>query len=85
MADLLSGRLHELSLDPGSNGRGRRSEKLMRKTWMDQVHDSQDNRASAELVRAVGPFLVLLTVVGTLIWLIRILLENRRWGRIFAM
>jgi hypothetical protein len=66
-------------------GRGRRSEKLMRKTWMDQVHDSQDNRASAELVRAVGPFLVLLTVVGTLIWLIRILLENRRWGRIFAM
>jgi hypothetical protein len=66
-------------------GPGRRSEKLMRKTWMDQVHDSQENRASAELVRAVGPFLVLLTVLGSLIWLIRILLENRRWGRIFVM
>lgn len=66
-------------------GPGRRSEKLTRKTWMDQVRDPQENRPSAELIRAVGPFLVLLTVVGTLIWLIRVLLENRRWGRIFAM
>lgn len=67
------------------SGPGRRSEKLMRKTWTDQVRDSQDNGASAELVRAVGPFLILVTLLGTLIWLIRILLENRRWGRIFAM
>jgi hypothetical protein len=27
----------------------------------------------------------MVTVLGTLLWLIRILLENRRWGRIFAM
>ena len=67
------------------SGPGRRSEKLMRKTWMDQVRNQQDNGASAELVRAVGPFLVLLTILGTLIWLIRILLENRRWTRIFTM
>ena len=67
------------------SGPGRRSEKLMRKTWMDQVSNQQDNGASAELVRAVGPFLVLLTILGTLIWLIRILLENRRWTRIFTM
>jgi hypothetical protein len=67
------------------SGPGRRSEKLMRKTWMDQVRNQQDNGASAQLVRAVGPFLVLLTILGTLIWLIRILLENRRWTRIFTM
>jgi hypothetical protein len=67
------------------SGPGRRSEKLMRKTWMDQVRNQQDNGASAELVRAVGPFLVLLTILGTLIWLIRILLDNRRWTRIFTM
>ncbi|HTC76015.1 MAG TPA: hypothetical protein VK684_10585 [Edaphobacter sp.] len=67
------------------SGPGRRSERLMRKTWMDQVHNQQDNGASAELVRAVGPFLVLLTILAALIWLIRILLENRRWGRIFKM
>src|SRR5580704_8093664 len=58
------------------SGPGRRSERLMRKTWMDQVHNQQDNGASAELVRAVGPFLVLLTILAALIWLIRILLEN---------
>jgi hypothetical protein len=66
-------------------GPGRRNEKLMRKTWNDQFHDFRDNSASAELVRAVGPFLVMVTLLGTLLWLIRILLENRRWGRIFAM
>jgi hypothetical protein len=66
-------------------GPGRRSEKLIRKTWRDQFHDSEDNRPSAELVRAIGPFLALITFLGTLIWLIRILLENRRWGRVFAM
>jgi hypothetical protein len=67
------------------SGPGRRSEKLMRKTWTDQVRDQQDNRASAELVRTAGPFLVLLTILAALIWLIRILLENRRWGRIFTL
>lgn len=66
-------------------GPGRRSERLMRKTWMDQVRDQQGNGASAELARNVGPLFALLTFLGTLIWLIRILLENRRWTRIFTM
>jgi hypothetical protein len=66
-------------------GPGRRSEKLMRKTWMDQVHDQQDNRASFLIVREIGPPFMLLVFLGALIWLIRILLENRRWGRIFTM
>src|SRR5882757_3410978 len=67
------------------SGPGRRSERLMRKTWMDQVRDQQNNGASAELARNVGPLVALLTFLGTLIWLIRILLENRRWTRIFTM
>jgi hypothetical protein len=66
-------------------GPGRRSEKLMRKTWMDQVRDQQDNRASFLIVREIGPPLLFLAFLGALIWLIRILLENRRWGRIFTM
>ena len=66
-------------------GPGRRSERLMRKTWTDQFHNQQDNGASAEFMRNIGPFFALVTVLGTLIWLIRILLENRRWGRIFTM
>ena len=66
-------------------GPGRRSERLMRKTWTDQFHNQQDNGASAEFMRNVGPVLIFAAVLGALIWLIRILLENRRWGRIFTM
>ena len=65
-------------------GPGKRSDRLMRRMWNDQFRD-QGNTASAELVRAVGPFLVMVTLLGTLLWLIRILLENRRWARIFTM
>jgi hypothetical protein len=35
------------------------------------------------LVRQVGPFFVMIFLVGSLLWLIRLLLENRRWGRAF--
>jgi hypothetical protein len=66
-------------------GPGRRSEKLMRKTWTDQARDQQDDRASFLIVREIGPSLMFLAFLGALIWLIRILLENRRWGRIFTM
>jgi hypothetical protein len=66
-------------------GPGRRNEKLMRKTWMDQIRDQQDNRGSFLIVREIGPPLMFLAFLGALIWLIRILLENRRWGRIFTM
>jgi hypothetical protein len=66
-------------------GPGRRSEKLMRKTWMDQVRDQQDNRASSVIVREIGPPFMILLFLGAFIWLVRILLENRRWGRIFTM
>ena len=33
----------------------------------------------------VGPFLVMVCVGGALLWLIRLLLQNRRWGKIFNM
>jgi hypothetical protein len=67
------------------SGPGRRSEKLMRRTWMDQVRDQQDNRPSFLFVREIGPPLMFMAFLGALIWLIRILLENRRWSRIFTM
>ena len=68
-----------------SSGPGRRSEKLMRRTWMDQARDQQDNRLSYLIVREIGPPLLFLAFLGALIWVIWILLENRRWGRIFTM
>jgi hypothetical protein len=66
-------------------GPGRRSDRLMRKTWNDQFRDQQGGRASVEIARSVGPFFMFLALFATLIWLVRILLENRRWGRIFTM
>ena len=66
-------------------GGGRRSERLIRRTWSEQFHNQDDNRPSLILLREVGPPFMLLLFFGTLIWLIRILLENRRWGRIFKM
>ncbi len=66
-------------------GPGRRSDRLVRKTWNDQFRDQQDNRVSFLIVREIGPPFMFLAFLGALIWLIRILLENRRWGRIFTM
>jgi hypothetical protein len=37
------------------------------------------------IVNDIGPFLIFLCVSGVLVWLIRILLQNRRWGKIFSM
>ena len=37
------------------------------------------------LLNTVGPFLVFLCVAGVMVWLIRVLLQNRRWGKIFKM
>jgi len=66
------------------SGPGRRSERLMRRTWNDPSSNQRES-ASFNFGREFGPPFAILTVVGTLIWLIRILLENRRWGRIFTM
>jgi hypothetical protein len=65
-------------------GAGRRSERLVRRTWKGEFHDQQDP-LSLQFLRSIGPFFIFPMFLGTLIWLIRILLENRRWGRIFKM
>lgn len=66
-------------------GGGRRSDKLVRRTWAGEFRDQGENRPSLQILREVGPPFMFLVFFGTLIWLIRILLENRRWGRIFKM
>ncbi len=66
-------------------GPGRRGDRFVRKTWHDESRNQQDPRASEVIVREFGPPFMMLIVLGTLLWLIRILLQNRRWGRIFKM
>jgi hypothetical protein len=66
------------------SGPGRRGDRLVRRTWMGEPRE-QSEEPAFRLLREVGPFIILVTLLGTLLWLIRILLENRRWGRIFKM
>jgi hypothetical protein len=66
-------------------GRGRRSERLIRRTWSEQFHNQGDSSPFLQILREIGPPFMILLFFGTLIWLIRILLENRRWSRIFKM
>jgi hypothetical protein len=62
---------------------GRPGVRMERRTWMDDRRDQ--DFASSQFERMVGPFLIFVTILGSLLWLIRVLLENRRWGRIFKM
>lgn len=62
---------------------GRRVEGLQRKLWPERFHDGgvQAGDFLGGLVASLG-FLV---VLGSLLWLIKTLIDNRRWGRIFKM
>jgi hypothetical protein len=63
------------------------SETLERKLWpeMSGERHSDPPMMSMELVRNGVPFLVFLCILGALLWLIHVLLENRRWNRIFKL
>ncbi len=60
------------------------SQTLERKLWPTFPNQNSDD-LSRELVSDGGPFLVFLCILGALLWLIHVLLENRRWGRIFKL
>ncbi len=60
------------------------AETLERKLWP-QNSEPSGSRVSMELVSDGIPFLVFLCVLGALLWLTHVLLENRRWNRIFKL
>ncbi len=66
---------------------GRLDEQLERRIWPDLGPQprSEAPPALAWFSSEIGPFVVLLCVIASLLWLIRMLLENRRWGRIFKL
>lgn len=45
--------------------------------------DFSDNDLRREYVQGTTISIVLLAIIGSLLWIIRILLENRRWSRVF--
>ena len=68
---------------------GRRDQALQRAVWpeMSQPADQQwhGRPATEEFISDMPPLLGFLGFFGALIWLIRALLENRRWSRIFKL
>jgi hypothetical protein len=63
------------------DGTGRTEQALERKVWPEIPEREQQWVSSGDVV----PFMVFVCVLGSLIWLIRLLLENRRWSRIFKL
>jgi len=60
------------------------SETLERKLWP-QMSEHESSGIDRELVSNGFPFLVFLCILGALVWLVHVLLENRRWNRIFKL
>jgi hypothetical protein len=60
------------------------SQTLERKLWPEMSHQAS-SEVDRELVNDGIPFLVFVCILGALLWLTHVLLENRRWGRIFKL
>src|SRR5215471_5760201 len=60
------------------------SETLERKLWPEMAAPRASGIES-ELISDGIPFLVFLCILGALLWLTHVLLENRRWNRIFKL
>jgi hypothetical protein len=60
------------------------SQTLERKLWPQSSNQNSDD-IDRELISDGGPFLIFLCILSALLWLIHVLLENRRWGRIFKL
>ena len=50
-----------------------------------QLSEPEPYNASKDLISDGIPFLVFLCILGALLWLVHVLLENRRWNRIFKL
>lgn len=62
------------------------SEALERKLWPQLSNpQSSESDVERELISTGVPFLVFLCILGALLWLTHVLLENRRWNRIFNL
>jgi len=58
---------------------------LERAVWPELIRPEYRPRLAESIMGDVMPFLVFVGVLGALIWLTRIFIENRRWGRIFKL
>jgi hypothetical protein len=64
---------------------GHPDQALEREVWPNLPEVREGRRLSEELASDVAPAIVFIGVVGAILWLTRMFLENRRWGRIFKL
>jgi hypothetical protein len=62
---------------------GRRVDALQRKLWPDRFREN--DAPLSDFMKVLFPSLGFLVLLGSFLWLIRTLIDNRRWGRIFKM
>lgn len=81
----------EIALNPdfylfnNLQGKGRPDVMLERKVWPDLPQHQEGYPITREVLNFIGPFLVFACILGALLWLIRAVLDNRRWTRIFNL
>ncbi|WP_263350668.1 hypothetical protein [Acidicapsa acidisoli] len=64
---------------------GQRYEALEREVWPDLADARSGPPVSERIISDGAPVLVFICVMGVLVWLTRLFVENRRWGRIFKL
>lgn len=67
------------------NLEGGRDEALERAVWPQADHPWDHPSVAERMMGDLVPFLVFVGIVGALLWLTRLFLENRRWSRTFAI
>jgi hypothetical protein len=70
----------------GLNEEGGPPEDLLeRKVWPEISAARRQDPMLRVVMNELGPFIVFVFILFALLWLIHVLLENRRWGRIFKL
>jgi len=64
---------------------GRQRQALERKVWPELSRSRDDESTIRMFMRDLLPFMVFLCLLGALLWLIHVFLENRRWARVFQL
>jgi hypothetical protein len=61
------------------------SEALERKVWPNLPRERREDSMMRDFMNDAVPFLVFICVLSALLWLIHVVLENRRWTKIFKL
>ncbi len=69
----------------GLNGEGEPEDRLERKLWPENPGARREDPMLRVVMNEVGPFIAFVIILAALLWLIHVLLENRRWSRIFKL